>query len=268
MTPRNFNSTAQQSKESEGGASLPTLSALVELELHDMLLQEQADKPLRAGLHASSVLVPEEQWCLRRYVLFERNPERAEKPLLQSWEWKTHSIFENGWDLHQRWQQVFLNAGVAVFNRSLNDYELDLTHFNEDVQLHFSPDAIIQYAGQKYVVEIKGYKQESYQQLLVASTSPEAATKQCNLYINLLRQEGMQIAGGLVLVENKNNQDFFVRAIQYDHSMAMPYFDRLLALKAKRVTGNNLVPKRKCSSLDTPLARACPMRRTCFETKE
>lgn len=249
--------------QSVAGANLSTLSALLELEMRDMLRHEQADKPLRTGVHASNILVPESDWCLRRWVLTERFPERAEKPESMPWEWKSHLVFESGWDLHQTLQQLFLNQGVAVFNSELHDYELDLTHLDEEFQLHFSPDAIIEWAGTRYVVEIKGYKQETYAEMLADPKPPHAAHMQCNLYLHFLRMRW-----GIILVVNKNTQDFFIRVIEYDRALAMPYLDRLFALKTKRVTGNNLVPGRKCSSASDPLARGCPMRRLCFEMTE
>ena len=252
------NLSTTSNSQGDAGFNLLTLSALFEIELQQMLLQEQQDKPLRTGLHASALLIPEEQWCVRRHVLAERFPDRVERIELMQWQWKTHSIFENGWDLHQRWQQVFLNAGIAVFNREMNDYELDLTHVDQEGMLHFSPDAIIEYGGIQYVVEIKGYNDRTYQQMIAAPHPPEAAHRQCNLYMHMLG-----LKRGFVLVENKNTQDFHVWAVAYDFDMTQLYIDRLYQVKGKLATGS--MPARKCFSPGDTLARSCPMRKICFE---
>src|SRR5712692_9727345 len=53
---------------------------LLTVHINGLLVKWGASKPLRVGLHASSVLVPESEWCTRQHVLAGVFPRRAEPP--------------------------------------------------------------------------------------------------------------------------------------------------------------------------------------------
>jgi hypothetical protein len=253
---------------------------LIKLSFENMLVQWGSNTLPRTGLHASSVLVKDEEWCVRRHVLADLFPDQAVAPELQPWDWRTQAIFENGWDLHKRWQKIFRFKGRVVSemvmdaqNRPIREYELDRTHFDQTRNIYFSPDAIIEFAGQRYVVEIKGIKQESFVELTddlqIAMECCETVNKavhQANLYMHLL-----ELKKAIILVENKNTQEFKIWVIEYDLELVRLYIDRIYTVKARTVKtrsiGLSKLPARVCASRGDALARKCPMRDCCFSEK-
>jgi hypothetical protein len=234
---------------------------LFQLWLETQFLKQADEKENRKELHAANVIVPEEEWCTRRWVLNNTHSEKAIIPPAKPWDTKRENIFENGWAIHIKWQRFFKKLGIAVYNATLKGYELDLTHYDEVRDLYFSPDAIIMWAGQGYIVEIKGYNEEEYNKLLASPDVPELARKQCNFYLHLL---GMK--RGLVLVENKNKNGFMLWPVNYDQEDAQQYAQR--AMKVKGLTSvakaHGRYPERTCQSITDPLAQKCPLKTYCF----
>lgn len=245
---------------------------LLTLDFRTMYTRWMDATPLRTGMHASAVL--DKEFCAREQVLHEIWPEQGEKPAVQHWDWKRSAIFENGWRLHQRWQDLFKKCGNVVY--SLDQHgnlapELDLTHYDAERNLYFSPDAIIQFGGQKYIVEIKGIKQESYLELTddldqacEACETVHKAREQVNLYMHMLL-----IQRGIILVENKNDCNFKVWVIEYDRERAWPYTSRMQEVKGRTILvkqhGRSKLPVRCCKTAQDSRAKKCPMRARCFQ---
>lgn len=254
---------------------LRTLAALITLDFQDYYLNYGASQPPRTGLHASSLLVPESEWCTRRYVLSELHSQEAVTPELARWQWKQQAVFENGWDVHKRWQKLFRRFGNVVYSNSQNNHseiamvmpELDLTHCDEDRQVYFSPDAILDIHGEHMVVEIKGINHDAYQSLpddlegaRDACETVNRAVIQCNLYLHLL-----QLNHGIILIENKNNQDFRLWIIEYTRALALPYVQRAYQVKGAIIRAHKgQLAARVCQSPESPLARRCPLAGVCF----
>nr|BBH90119.1 hypothetical protein KTC_48700 [Thermosporothrix sp. COM3]BBH90184.1 hypothetical protein KTC_49350 [Thermosporothrix sp. COM3]BBH90249.1 hypothetical protein KTC_50000 [Thermosporothrix sp. COM3] len=237
--------------------NLKALAALLRLELDDMFNSWEASKPLRTGApHASAILVPESEWCPRRHVLLALHPEQARRPEAKPWDALQNAVFLHGWHLHEKYQKLFSDFARVI--------EVEKSHFDETRFLHFTPDAIIQFGSYKLIVEIKGYKQETWQALDERGNPPEAAWHQCNLYCHLLN-----IPYGLVLVENKNTQKVKMWAIEHDKELAQPYTRRMYevvggVIKAQK---SGRLPARKCTAPDEPRAQKCPVRELCFSLK-
>ncbi len=251
---------------------------LISLSFENMLVQWGSNTPPRNGLHASSLLVKEEEWCVRRFVLAELYPDEAVSPAVNHWDWKREAIFANGWSLHERWQQLFRHFGKVVYKvfpgedgKDDPEPELDLTHYDSDRNIYFSPDAILEFGPNRYVVEIKGIKQESYEKLTddldTACKACETVAKakiQANLYMHLL---GLKKA--ILLIENKNNQSFKIWVTEYDKNMAMEPVHRALQVKGALTLINagkqsNRATHRICASLGDTQAKQCPMAKCCF----
>lgn len=238
---------------------------LLQLWLETQFLKQAAEKENRKELHAANVLVSEEEWCARRWVLNNVHPEMAVTPPAKPWDHKRENIFENGWAIHIKWQRFFKKLGIVAIGidkNGIQDYELDLTHYDAARDLYYSPDAIIIWAGQKYLVEIKGYNEEEYKKLVVAPEVPELARKQCNFYIHLLGGK----MRGLVLVENKNKNGFMLWPVTYDQEDAQQYAQRAMLVKGLTSVAktHNRYPERKCESMNDPLAQKCPLKDFCF----
>lgn len=226
---------------------------LLRVHINSLLVKWGSSKPPRGGLHASSVLVPDGEWCSRRHVLNNVYPDRAEQPEAKPWDAHQNAVFLHGWSLHEKWQDLFKTFGDCM--------EAEQAHYDETRELYFTPDAIINFAGETYVVEIKGYKQEFYDRM--GDNPPEAAHLQCNLYLHLL---GLQ--RGIVLVENKNTQDFRLWVIEHSPELAQKYIDRMYKVKGSTILvkkeGVSKLPARVCESPNDRLAQKCPMRALCF----
>lgn len=287
--------------------SLNSEAELIKLHFENMLVQWGEHTPLRTGPpHASSVLVSDAEWCVRERVLSQLFPEQGVKPELHPWDWRREAIFENGWDLHKRWQRIFRFQGRVVSEMVLTEdgpvreYELDRTHFDETRNIYFSPDAIIEFGGTRYVVEIKGinhdefvghealYKREythltadgwkyievqKYQKGVKDCATVEEAMKssqivnkayyQAQLYMHLL---GLKKA--ILLIENKNTQDFRIWVIEHDFEAFKPARERIYDVKRQtdvtKRDGLNKLPVRICKSRGDARAQKCPMRDCCF----
>lgn len=230
-----------------------TVAQLFKLELDGMFNSWEASKPLRSGApHASAILAPESEWCLRRHVLTALYPELVERLDTKPWSAHTNAVFLNGWHLHEKYQKLFSEHGQVV--------EVETSHFDETRFLHFTPDAIITFAGQPYVVEIKGYKASTFEKLNEAGAPPQAAWHQCNLYCHML-----EIERGIVLVECKDTQEYKVWAIEHDPELARPYTDRCYAVKGAVATRST--PARVCGSCTEHRAEKCPVKHLCFSGK-
>jgi hypothetical protein len=255
---------------------LRTRAALLALDFQDMFLKWGANQPPRSGLHASSLLVSENEWCTRRFVLADLFPDEAQQPELKQWQWKQQAIFENGWDLHRRWQKLFLKFGNVAYGNTNNVKgdtvtvapELDLTHYDSDRGVYFSPDAILDINGEHHVVEIKGINHTAFESLtndlsvaMKACETVDKAVYQANLYMHLL-----ELQHAIILIEDKNNQDFRVWITEYDKYLTLPYIKRAYLVKGMITLArtNGTYPKRVCQSPDDALARKCPMRDCCF----
>ncbi len=281
---------------------LRTAEFLIQSSLQELYLKWAATQPLRSGLHASSLLVSQNEWCTRRYVLAELHPEEVERPELHYWDWRMQSVFENGWDLHRRWQKLFKQFADTVV--TFVEYgpadiryepELDRTHHDETRNIYFSPDAIIDYAGVRYVVEIKGINHDEYtghpelyerefhngayryveaqearkgvkdcitiEEAMEVSQTVHKAFYQAQLYMHLL-----ELQYAIILVENKNTQEFKTWVIEYNSEMAIPYIQRAYDVKGRVALfrRSRQLPERVCKSSDDRLAQKCPMRNCCF----
>jgi hypothetical protein len=231
-------------------SELTTIAALFKHALDGMFNAWESAKALRVGApHASAILQADSEWCLRRQVLAALYPEEARHPAQKPWHALENARFLNGWLLHEKYQRLFQDHAQVI--------EVEHSHFDETRFLHFTPDAIIEWAGVPYVVEIKGYKAETFDKLDEAGEPPEAAHLQANLYCHLL-----SIPYGIVLVENKNTQHIKVWIIEHDAPLAREYLDRMYQVKGAVLSRR--IPERACTSKTDRRAEKCPMRALCF----
>src|SRR6266516_1225138 len=138
-----------------------TLAFLLTHEFNQAFYAWDAALPPRDGLHASSVLESDADFCVRQHVLADSFPdERQQKEQYLS----ALQKFLHGWQIHEKWQYKLLKStGLVPWNHSMEEYELDLTHIDPESDIKYSPDAIIEYAGFVMPIEIKGINTLDYQ---------------------------------------------------------------------------------------------------------
>lgn len=275
-------------------SDLATRAALLTEEFRDLYLRWGAAQPPRTGLHASSLLASESDWCTRFHVLTNLYPEQLQPRQLRGWEWKQQATFLDGWERHRKLQfllraygenalrVVYQERNVTISGTDqhgnavsstvlVNEPETDLTHYDETRQVYFSPDAIVDYAGTRYVCEFKGLDTAKYEKLTddldAACQVSDVIAKgrvQCLLYMHLL---GLEY--GLLLIEDKNTQQFrcYVLHKQRDDRAAVqPQVDRLYAVK--KYTTLKKLPERACLDAACAKAARCPMRAVCFQEQQ
>lgn len=206
----------------------------------------------RSGLHASALIKDEgssktkTSFCYREQVMqfyFDGEAERFGTG--------TRRIFLEGWNIHVKWQSLFTMMGYAV--------AIEEVRQNAKYELFFTPDAIIKLLGKVFVVEIKSMRTELFRKL---KEPPKEAVRQVRLYMNELDEEL-----GIVLVEDKNDQNFKIWIVGQDEAAIKRYSKRMrLIRKARQIyEDEGRLPKRICQSKDDKRAQACPLREACFK---
>lgn len=204
----------------------------------------------RVGLHTSAIIASDSHYCCREQVLsLLYKPRDMNKDLPHG----TLRIFEEGNYVHRKWQRLFLRGGLSTVS------DLDRTRFNEEYMLSFSPDAEVIIEGLPYIVEIKSMNEFAYKR----SLRHQSGEKQCRMYMFM-----SGIPRGIVLMENKNNQDFRITVLKEDNELTVDHIARLEEIKA--YYGARRVPDR-LPCCKTPLAKRCldcPMSIACWGDKE
>lgn len=206
----------------------------------------------RIGLHASSLIVSDNKWCLRQQVLSLMYKQ------LQGEQYNVglRRIFAEGDAVHEKWQRLMLRAGYA------EPEDLDRTRFDSKYRTSYTPDGIIYvpefYEG-KMVLEIKSVNTYQFQKM---GRHP-SAYKQCMFY---MAEEGLD--KGVVLCEDKNTQDFKLEVYDFDPNVVVVPIQRQKDVKAayKEVRQTKtMVPRPKdATGPDCKRCHECNMREACY----
>lgn len=206
----------------------------------------------RVGLHASSLIVGDKDFCVRQQVLSliykQLQGEQINVGLMR--------IFEQGNAIHEKWQRLFIRAGYSKAS------DLDVTQFNDAYKISFTPDIICsipEFYDGKMIGEIKSVNTFQFQRMV----KHPSAWKQCQWYMYLTG-----IHKGFVLSEDKNTQDFKIEVYDYDPSIVAPFIDRVEAIKYyynKLMKQHKMVQRPDdAKSSDCKRCKDCPMRLSCW----
>lgn len=267
------------------------VQAGIRREIDSVIVDGQVKRPRSPGLHCSTVIEKEKDrygnpvYCPRKGVL-EMNfvPDETLTDAYQL------AVFRNGELLHDRWQEWFVNSG------RVSREGIEKRHISKD-GLQFTIDGFPTLGAQRYVLEIKGYNQETCLEILASRKPPQDALVQCNMYLHLLRYVyGEDVMGdvlGLILVENKNQKKltekfvqahfseyvgkipaeaywnwYWVWVIEYDASLAAPYqgrIDKLVEANVEFIRTGDAPPRLSvCTVPSDRRAQQCSMRDVCF----
>lgn len=206
----------------------------------------------RVGLHASSLIVSDNEFCAREQVLSliykQLQGEQLNVGLLR--------IFEEGNAIHEKWQRMFLRAGYSEVE------DLDKTQFNKKYMISFTPDIICnipEFYDGKMVGEIKSVNTFQFQRMI---THPSAG-KQLQWYMYLTG-----IKKGFVLCDDKNTQDFKLEVYDFDKEKVEPFIERAEVVKEAydRVFDEGKMIKRPKFAKDINCKKCskCAMRDACY----
>lgn len=206
----------------------------------------------RVGLHASSLIVSDNDFCARQQVLSliykQLQGEQLNVGLLR--------IFEEGNAIHEKWQRMFLRAGYSEVE------DLDKTQFNKKYMISFTPDIICnipEFYDGKMVGEIKSVNTFQFQRMI---THP-SASKQLQWYMYLTG-----IKKGFVLCDDKNTQDFKLEVYDFDKEKVEPFIERAEVVKEAydRVFKDGKMIKRPKFAKDINCKKCskCAMRDACY----
>lgn len=214
-----------------------------------LFFQWNEGKGARSGLHASSVVQFDDEWCYREHVLNHfYEGQTAEHPA------RTLRIFYHGWVMHEKWQRFFMDYGLAD--------RVETTEKSAFYRLSFTPDAILKMdigkGLKRYVWELKGMHTAGFQKL---NEPPENAVRQANLYMHMLA-----IPQAVIHVEDKNTQEHKCWVIEYDPEIVRPFIGRILTFQKMLTLYPEKTPKRHafCTSITEKRATKCPMKEICF----
>lgn len=212
-----------------------------------MLLEREGENQERVGLHASAMLAGDKEFCLRQQVLSLLFKQIQNENVSAS----LARIFEEGNCIHQKWQRLFIAAGLG------KPEDMDRHRFVKKYELSYTPDARIHIFGEDVLVEIKSMNTFAFQK----ATGHPSGEKQLNFYLCL-----ENLPWGFVLAEDKNTQDFKVFIVKQDKEAAREYLERLVDIKEAKeyFFESKKMPKRKCKDCDCKQAQKCNMRDACF----
>lgn len=219
----------------------------------------------RVGLHASAMIVSDNQFCMRQQVLSllykQLQGEQLNVDLMR--------IFAEGNAIHEKWQRMFIRAGYAKAKT------LDLTRMDEEYKMSFTPDIVCripEFFEGAMIGEIKSVNTYQFKKM----TSHPSAHKQLQLYmhecIKMAKEKGkwngIDYTKGFVLCDDKNTQDFKIFVYDYDSKAVAPFVERLEGVKYyynKFNDSNKMIGRvEQCDSYDCKMAGKCPMRDACW----
>lgn len=219
----------------------------------------------RVGLHASAMIVSDNQFCVRQQVLSLCYKQLQGQQISIG----LKRIFEEGNAIHEKWQRMFIRAGYAKAKT------LDRTRFDEDYKMSYTPDIVCRipefYDG-AMIGEIKSVNPMQFRKM----ESHPSAHKQLQLYMHECIKEakrkgtwnGKDYLKGFVLCDDKGGQEFKVFIYDYDEEFLKPYIERLESVKhyyKKFITKKEIIPRCKnCTSYDCKQSEKCPMKDACW----
>ena len=234
------------------------VSLIIKQKLNNMFVYMRDERNLdekRVGLHASAIIAGDSDFCIREQVLSLIYEQSQGKELPVG----SLKIFAAGSSIHEKWQKMFTVCSEKIPGFKL--VRVEARSFSEKWKLYFTPDAIVEINEKNYIVEIKSMNEWAYKSAMKSKNPHPSARKQLQLYMHLTG-----IHNGLILLENKNNQDFELFEVHYEYDEVVKYLDRLQEIKSeyKDLVKNKIEPERICKASTVKRAKECNMCKACF----
>lgn len=224
----------------------------------------------RVGLHASSIIVSDNKFCLRQMVLsllYKQLQGQEIKIVLKR-------IYDEGNAMHEKWQRLFIRAGYAKAKTC------DKTRIDEQYQVSYSPDIVCripEFFEGAMVGEFKTMNTFQFKKMLQAPIPRHpSASHQVQLYMHLCIKaakekgvwNGIDYTKGFVLTEDKNDQFYNLELYDYDKAEIETYVERLEDTATARdifIVEKQLYERhKKCDSYTCQMAENCVMKDACW----
>ena len=230
-----------------------------------MVMTRGMESQERVGLHASAMLVSENNFCMRSQVLSLLYKQLQGKQIQVG----LRRIFEEGNAIHEKWQRLFIRGGYGKAKT------MDHTRFCDEYHLSFTPDIVCripEFFDGVMVGEIKSVNTFAFKK----QTKHPSAWKQCQWYMHLCMKlakdkgkwNGVDYTKGFVLSEDKNTQEFRCEIYDYDYSLIEEFDDRaneIVACYARAIQSKKMVSRPKdATKPDCKRCKECAMREACW----
>jgi len=216
----------------------------------------------RAGLHCSHIIKGDSEFCYRAAVLsllFKQNQGEHISAGLKR-------IFAAGDNIHEKWQDFFDKSGKSE-GMQIKGVGNEERAFSSIYETYYTPDSkiITLWDMYKYILEIKSMNTFAFKKA-VAEPNPRKkhpkAFVQCQMYMHF---EGIPF--GIILLEDKNDQNYHVIFIQYDSEVVKPFIQRAQMVQTlkREFLSDGTLPQKKCKGCNDKKAKKCVMRDACFQ---
>lgn len=201
---------------------------------------EQRDRPDET-FHVSSLLTEPDKFCARQKIYQYNERDKHMQPNLSP---GTRRIFWNGNVHHEKWQKLFIKMNIALY--------IEKTRYSKYYHLTGTPDAIIEWAGKSYVVEIKTMNTHIFKKL---KDVPKNALLQANFYMFL-----SGVPRAIVFIDNKNDHAIKTFFLDFDASIIYPYLSQ--HEEVVKYWKQKKIPPKKCFTKNE--AKKCEYCNKCF----
>lgn len=220
----------------------PGARLLVELDAH----LEQQSKPYfktRKSFAPSNTID-----CARRDVYLFRGIQM--NPDING---RTYRIFDNGHAFHER---------ATKYLEDMNILEIAEKEISQDdPPVRGFIDAIINWEGQRIVVEFKSIGEDGFVYRKTFNKPKDDHYMQIQIYLHI---EDVEM--GYVIYENKNTQEWLLFEIERDREFIEKLFKKWR--KTYKIYTDGKLPKRPVKSPDSKKCTYCEVKKWCWEDKE
>lgn len=160
---------------------------------------------------------------------------------------QTHRIFDNGHSVHNRLYSYFRDMGILL------QEEISVNYDNPPIE--GTADGIINWYGER-LIELKSISSEGFHYRQIYKKPKDEHYRQAQIYM-----ECLNLDGGFVIYENKNNQEILPIYIDKDQA----FIDKLFA-KYRDIYGNYVnqsIPEHPYK-ITSKNCQSCDLRSMCW----
>lgn len=160
---------------------------------------------------------------------------------------QTHRIFDNGHSVHDRLYSYFRDMGILI------NEEIPVQ--NDNPPIEGTADGIINWYGEK-LIELKSISSEGFHYRQIYKKPKDEHYRQAQIYMQCL-----DLDGGFVIYENKNNQEILPIYIDKDQAFIDKLFAKYRDIHSNYV--NQTIPQHPYK-ITSKNCQSCDLRSLCW----